>query len=48
MLLRTGGFGLFSIREQLDSLGGYIDIKSKKGSGTKITLIMPLREKAQT
>jgi PAS domain S-box-containing protein len=36
-----GGFGLFSIRERLTLLGGSVDIESKPGSGTRITLTAP-------
>jgi PAS domain S-box-containing protein len=35
------GFGLFSIRERLDYLGGQCYIESKKGVGTRITMIVP-------
>jgi len=38
------GFGLFSIRERLDPLGGQLEIKSEPGHGTRVTLIAPLRE----
>jgi signal transduction histidine kinase len=37
------GFGLFSIRERLDYLGGNIEIESKPGQGTRITLIAPIK-----
>jgi PAS domain S-box-containing protein len=39
----TGGFGLFSIRERLNYLGGSIEIESKLGRGTYITLIAPIK-----
>ena len=42
---RTGGFGLFSIRERLGYINGAIDIDSKPGSGTKITLVAPIDHK---
>ncbi len=35
------GFGLFSIRERVDYLGGQCYIESKKGVGTRITMIVP-------
>ncbi len=41
---RTGGFGLFSIRERLRYHGGDIRIVSRDGSGTKVTLSVPLVE----
>jgi PAS domain S-box-containing protein len=36
------GFGLFSIRERLDFLGGKLKIESKPEQGTRITLEAPL------
>ncbi len=42
-LNKTGGFGLFSIRERLNYLGGSIEIASKPGQGTHITLIAPIK-----
>lgn len=39
---KNGGFGLFSIRESLDHLGGSITIRSGLGKGTAITLKAPL------
>ncbi len=45
---KTAGFGLFSIRERLNYLGGNIDIESKLGQGTHVTLIAPIkREKTK-
>jgi signal transduction histidine kinase len=38
----TNGFGLFSIRERLDYLGGRLDIESAPGHGTRVTLVAPL------
>jgi PAS domain S-box-containing protein len=43
---RTGpaaGFGLFSIRERLEELGGRLKIESTIGQGSKITMIAPLK-----
>ncbi len=34
-------FGLFSIRERMDALGGRMVIESSLGHGTKITLVVP-------
>ncbi len=42
-LNKTGGFGFFSIREGLNYLGGSIEIGSKPGQGTHITLIAPIK-----
>ncbi len=41
---RPSGFGLFSIRERLDYLGGDFKIESKLGHGTKVVLTAPLRK----
>jgi PAS domain S-box-containing protein len=38
----TGRFGLFSIRERLEPLGGHMEVKSKPGHGTHVTLVGPL------
>jgi signal transduction histidine kinase len=35
------GFGLFSIRERLELLGGRMDIESAPGAGTRIALLVP-------
>jgi len=46
---RIKGFGLFSIRERLDHVGGHLEIKSEPGHGTRIALVAPLkREEAMT
>jgi len=37
-----GGFGLFSIRERLEPIGGQLKIESEPGNGTKVTLTAPL------
>ena len=43
---RDGGFGLFAIRERLKRLGGYFEIDSRPGSGTKVILSVPLKSKS--
>jgi PAS domain S-box-containing protein len=40
---KTGAFGLFSIRERLNHFGGYLDIRSEPGRGTRATLVAPLK-----
>jgi signal transduction histidine kinase len=40
---RPGGFGLFSIRERLSCLGGYLKIESKIGHGTKAVIVTPIK-----
>ena len=37
----TDGFGLFSTREQLEHLGGGLEIKSAPGQGTRVVVIAP-------
>ncbi|HYL82057.1 MAG TPA: response regulator, partial [Candidatus Acidoferrum sp.] len=39
-----GGFGLFSIRQRLELLGGRLDIASTPGQGSRMTLRAPLRQ----
>jgi len=41
------GFGLFSIRERLEAIGGSFIIKSAKAEGTEVVLKVPLRTKKQ-
>jgi len=40
---KTGGFGLFNIRERLDYHGGTFEIQSEPGRGTKVILQAPLK-----
>jgi signal transduction histidine kinase len=42
---KTGGFGLFSIRERLSYIGGRLDVKTRLGRGTRVTLTAPLEQK---
>jgi PAS domain S-box-containing protein len=39
---KAEGFGLFSIRERLDTIGGRLEIESQLGNGTRVTLVAPL------
>ena len=39
---KTGSFGLFSIKERIEYLGGVLDIQSETGSGTTVTLNVPI------
>ena len=41
-LSELGGFGLFSIKERLDALQGFMEIDSKQFKGAKITLTVPI------
>lgn len=40
---RTGGFGLFNIRERLNYISGSFEIESQSGKGSRITLKAPLK-----
>jgi len=40
----TDGFGLFSIRERLGFMGGRVEIFSKRGLGTCVTLFVPVEK----
>lgn len=42
---KTGGFGLFSIRERLSYLGGSIEIESEPNQGTYIALMAPIKRR---
>lgn len=42
------GFGLFSIRERLQHLGGSLKIDAKVGRGTRVTLLAPSKRKPST
>jgi signal transduction histidine kinase len=39
-----GEFGLFSIRERLERLGGHLEIESKPRCGCKVTIVAPLKK----
>lgn len=39
-----GGFGLFSVRERVQNLGGRLEIQSSPGRGTEIRIFMPVLE----
>jgi CheY-like chemotaxis protein/anti-sigma regulatory factor (Ser/Thr protein kinase) len=38
----NGHFGLFSVRERMQAMGGSLDVKSRPGDGTTITMVLPL------
>jgi PAS domain S-box-containing protein len=44
--VRKGGFGLFSIRERLEQLGGRLEIKSAPGCGCKVEMMAPLKKES--
>ena len=39
----SGGFGLFSVREQIGRLGGTLEVVSAPGHGTRVSLRVPLK-----
>lgn len=41
---RAGGYGLFSIKERLNYMGGRVDIESVPGQGTSVVLCVPLQQ----
>ena len=41
---KNQGFGLFSIRERLKYVGGFLHIESQPGRGSRITLSAPLKD----
>lgn len=45
---QTGGFGLLSIRERLNHIGGIFEIETQKGQGTSIRLIVPEQKRRKT
>ncbi len=38
----NGRFGLFSVRERMQAMGGRLDVTSRPGEGTIVTMILPL------
>lgn len=42
----AGGFGLFSLRERLELLGGSLEIDSTPGKGSRFTLLAPMEAAA--
>ncbi len=40
---RTGGFGLFNLRERMKHLGGRFTVNSSRGAGTRATVALPVR-----
>lgn len=44
----SGGFGLFSIRERLEFLGGRMNIRSAPGAGTRVELCVPIRDRERS
>lgn len=41
---KSSGYGLFSIRERLSSLGGLVKIDSQPGQGTRVSITVPLEQ----
>ncbi len=45
---KQSGFGLFSLQERLNYLGGQIEFKSKHRHGTSVSLVVPLNGNGKT
>ncbi len=43
----TRGFGLFSIRERLEQVGGRVEVKSRPGRGTRVVVVAPIEREAK-
>ena len=43
-LKKNHGFGLFNIYERMGYIGGGVNIESEAGHGTKITIVLPLKD----
>ena len=43
----VGGFGLFSMRERVDLLGGELDIITEPGKGTQLDIVLPLMQEEE-
>ena len=41
------GLGLFGMKERASYVGGRVDIESRPGAGTKITVVIPTTETQQ-
>jgi signal transduction histidine kinase len=44
----SGGFGLFSMRERIELIGGSFEIESSPGKGTRVTIIAPREKSAES
>jgi PAS domain S-box-containing protein len=42
-----GGFGLFSVRQQLEHIGGHLEIGTSPGEGTRVVVLAPLSSGAR-
>ena len=43
-LARTGHFGLLGLEERLERLGGWLDVRSRPGAGTRVQAWLPIEE----
>lgn len=41
----NGHFGLFSVKERMQAMGGRLEVKSKPGEGTTVTMTLPLAKR---
>ena len=42
-MIEKAKFGLFSVRESLENIGGSFEIESKPGAGCKATMVAPIK-----
>ncbi len=42
---KSGGFGLLSIRERLNYIGGRLEIETRKGWGTRVEMVVPQKKR---
>jgi two-component system, NarL family, sensor histidine kinase UhpB len=42
---KSGGFGLLSIRERLSYMGGWLEVETRKGWGTRVEMIVPQKKR---
>ena len=45
---QPGHLGLISVRERFRAMGGRVDVESRPGQGTTVTLVLPLARSAET
>jgi signal transduction histidine kinase len=44
LVTQSNGIGLLGLKERLSSVGGYLEIVSKVGEGTRLTAVVPYKE----
>jgi signal transduction histidine kinase len=41
-------FGLITMRERVESLGGELEFESQPGKGTRVVVVIPLKSRTET